>query len=290
MAFSITPTREGQYDAYSLEDDTSKARAVVVPERGGIVTRWRVGGRPLLYLDRDRWADPSASVRGGIPILFPICGNLENDQYEWGGKTYSLKQHGFARDMAWEVGAQSTDNGAALTLTLSSTDETRAVYPFDFEVTFTYRLLGRSLHIEQQYHNHSDEPMPFATGLHTYFPIKDKSKLELDIPSAAYTKKDDPAAYPFDGTLDYDQDEIDIAFSELQRTDATVKDLGAKTRILTDFDDAYSTLVFWTVKGKDYYCLEPWTAGRNAMNTRKNLSIIEPQGTQTYRITLCMSS
>ncbi|MEM1427381.1 MAG: aldose epimerase, partial [Cyanobacteria bacterium P01_H01_bin.130] len=76
----------------------------------------------------------------------------------------------------------------------------------------------------------------------------------------------------------------------LQRTDAAVKDLGSKIRILTDFDDAYSTLVFWTVKGKDYYCLEPWSAGRNAMNTRKNLTILAPKATQTYRITLCMSS
>ncbi|MEM9244555.1 MAG: hypothetical protein AAGA67_02245 [Cyanobacteria bacterium P01_F01_bin.153] len=46
MAFSVSSTREGNYGAYALEDDTSSARAVVVPERGGIVTRWRVGVNP----------------------------------------------------------------------------------------------------------------------------------------------------------------------------------------------------------------------------------------------------
>ena len=289
MAFSVSPTREGTYGAYALEDDTNGARAVVVPERGGIVTRWRLGDRPLLYLDSDRFADPSKSIRGGIPILFPICGNVENDQYEWKGKTYTLKQHGFARDMPWEVGDQSTDNGAALTLKLASNEATRKVYPFDFEVGFTYRLLGQSLHIEQQYHNRADEPMPFSTGLHTYFAVANKNKLKLDIPSAAYTKKDETGHHSFDGTLDYSQDEIDIAFGELQRTDAVVDDLGARSRIKTDFDDAYSTLVFWTVKGKDYYCLEPWSAGRNAMNTGKNLTILEPQATRTFRITLSFS-
>ncbi|MGD1938200.1 MAG: aldose epimerase [Cyanophyceae cyanobacterium] len=289
MAFSISSTREGNHGAYALEDDTSGARAVVVPERGGIVTRWRVGDRPLLYLDSDRFADPSKSIRGGIPILFPICGNVEDDQYQWNGKTYPLKQHGFARDMAWDVGDQSTDNGAAITLKLASNETTRKVYPFDFDVEFTYRLLGRSLHIEQQYHNRSDEPMPFSTGLHTYFAVREKNDLKLDIPSAAYTKKGASEHYPFDGTLDYGQDEIDIAFDQLQRTDAVIDDVGTRSRIKTDFDDAYSTLVFWTIKGKDYYCLEPWSAGRNAMNTKKNLTILEPQATQTFRITLSFS-
>ncbi|MEM9772886.1 MAG: hypothetical protein AAF889_15070 [Cyanobacteria bacterium P01_D01_bin.73] len=131
--------------------------------------------------------------------------------------------------------------------------------------------------------------MPFSTGLHTYFTVKDKDKLRLDIPSAAYTEKSGPT-HAFDGTLDYGQDEIDIAFDALQRTDAVIDDLGARSRIKTDFDDAYSTLVFWTIKGKDYYCLEPWSAGRNAMNTRRNLTILEPQATQTFRITLSLSS
>lgn len=289
MAFSISPTREGQYDAYLLQDEASQAKAVVVPGRGGIVTQWSVGDRELLYLDRDRWADPNLSVRGGIPILFPICGNLPDDQYTLNGTTYQLKQHGFARNMAWEVGEQSTDNGAALTIRLSSNDDTRAVYPFDFEVEFTYRLLGQSLHIEQKYHNRSDAPMPFSSGVHTYFAVQDKTQLKLDIPAAAYTKKGDATLNPFNGTLDYDQEEIDIAFSNLERTNAAIDDLGLGTRVLTDFDDAYSTLVFWTVKGKDFYCLEPWSAGRNAMNTGENMIIVDPQGSQSLRITMGVS-
>ena len=48
----------------------------IVPERGGLVTGWRSGGREILYFDAVRFADPKASVRGGIPILFPICGGL----------------------------------------------------------------------------------------------------------------------------------------------------------------------------------------------------------------------
>ena len=35
-------------------------------------------------------------------------------------------------------------------------------------------------------------------------------------------------------------------------------------------------IVFWTVKGKPFYCLEPWTAGRNALNTGERLLSLAP--------------
>src|SRR6201991_4843464 len=36
------------------------------------------------------------------PLLFPIVGRLKNDQLRHRGKTYPMKQHGFARDMRFE--------------------------------------------------------------------------------------------------------------------------------------------------------------------------------------------
>jgi galactose mutarotase-like enzyme len=54
-------------------------RLRIVPERGGIVTEWRCGDREVLYFDQERYADPTKSIRGGIPVLFPICGNLPGD-------------------------------------------------------------------------------------------------------------------------------------------------------------------------------------------------------------------
>src|SRR5438132_2165715 len=69
------------------------ALAEVVPERGGLVTRFRVQGRGLLYLDEATLADRSKNVRGGVPVLFPIAGKAPE-----GG---AMKQHGFARNRAW---------------------------------------------------------------------------------------------------------------------------------------------------------------------------------------------
>jgi galactose mutarotase-like enzyme len=73
-----------------------------VPERGGLLTGWRCGGREILYLDADRFADPALSVRGGMPVLFPIWGNLPGDQLPLPGGSYPMRQHGFA--CAWSCG------------------------------------------------------------------------------------------------------------------------------------------------------------------------------------------
>ena len=56
----------------------------------------------ILYFDQERYADPSKSIRGGIPVLFPICGNLPEMFCRWMASTI-LKQHGFARDLPWQL-------------------------------------------------------------------------------------------------------------------------------------------------------------------------------------------
>jgi galactose mutarotase-like enzyme len=167
--FSISEQAD-RYATYVLKDSSTAARLEVVPERGGLITRWQVAGQDILYFDAERFADPSKSVRGGIPILFPICGNLPENQYTWAGQTYTLKQHGFARDLPWTVADRAIEPSAvALTLTLTSTEQTRRQYPFDFQLQFTYRLRGRELALEQTFQNTGDRPMPFSTGLHPYF-------------------------------------------------------------------------------------------------------------------------
>ena len=275
----ILDINPGQYTTYILTDPIAQTRLEVVPERGGIITRWQVRGQDLLYLDGDRFADPSLSVRGGIPILFPICGNLPNNTYTHQGKNYTLKQHGFARDLPWTVSDSPPSDG--ITLTLTSNNQTYAVYPFDFELTFTYRLQGNALLIQQRYVNRSPEPMPFSTGLHPYFAVSDaaseKNQLQFDIPATQVTNQIDQIQHPFSGQFDFGQTEIDAAFRPVARQEASVTHSGH--RLTLSYDAIYATLVFWTIKGKDYYCLEPWSAPRNAMNTGEDLTLLQPGAT-----------
>jgi len=277
-----------QYETYILTDQGASSRLEVVPERGGIITSWSLQGQDILYLDAERFTDPSLSVRGGIPILFPICGNLPNNTYTYKGEQYTLKQHGFARDLPWEVTNQVTNDLVALTLVLNSNDQTRAVYPFDFQVAFTYQLKGNTLEIQQRYTNHSTEPMPFSTGLHPYFFTSDKTKLEFEIPASQYQDQITKEVHPFSGTFDLSRDEIDVAFRQVNGSCASVTDTGRRLKVILSYSDLYSTLVFWTVKGKDYYCLEPWSAPRNALNTGDHLTQLAPGASYEASVTLAV--
>jgi len=275
-----------QYKTYILSNFETATQVEVVPERGGIITSWCSNGKDILYLDQERFKSPELSVRGGIPILFPLCGNLPDDQYSVDGKTYKIKQHGFARELPWTVSDQNTDDlaGASLTILLSSNEETKRVYPFDFNLTFTYTLQGNTLQISQEFQNNSAVAMPFSAGFHPYFLCGDKNQLEVAIPSSKYQDNKTKETHTFSGNFDFNQDEIDFAFGNLQNNRTSVVDKDRRLKVTIDYDNSTSWIVFWTVKGKDFYCLEPWTATRNAFNTEKNLTILQPG--HTHKINL----
>lgn len=274
--FAIAPESR-QYQTYVLSDATGETQLEIVPERGGIATRWRVNGTEIFYLDEERFKDPNLSVRGGNPILFPICGNLPDNTYTHNGQTYTLKQHGFAREQPWTaIDQQVTETSASLTIGLTSNTQTLAVYPFEFELAFTYILDSHSFTLEQRYTNRSNEVMPFSAGFHPYFAVQDKTKLRLQIPSSQYDDNVTKSVQAYAGHFDFNLDEIDAAFTELSSRVASVLDEDRSQRLTLTFSPEFSTLVFWTVKGKDFYCLEPWTAPRNAMNTGNHLLHLDP--------------
>ncbi|MDJ0674856.1 MAG: aldose epimerase [Calothrix sp. MO_167.B42] len=270
-----------------LNLQTQQSQLEVLPARGGIITSWQVQGQEIFYLDKERLANPELSIRGGIPILFPICGDLPDNTYTHNGQQYTLKQHGFARNLPWEVIQQeASPQQAWAMLRLESNEQTKAVYPFEFQLQFTYQIQGNTLEIRQEYANLSSTPMPFSAGFHPYFHAPDKSQLEFAIPSNQYQEKGSKEIVSFGGNFDFQREEIDFAFGNLNGNSSCVTDKGRKLQLVMEWDDIFSTFVFWTLKGKDFYCAEPWTAPRNALNTGEHLTILAPGATQTATIRL----
>ena len=274
-------SEQKQYNTYTLSDDSSGSQIEVVPERGGIVTSWKINGQEVFYLDTERFTHPDLSVRGGNPIVFPLCGNLPDNTYNVDGKDYQIKQHGFARELPWTATAQNNDGAASVTVELASNAETKAVYPFDFHLAFTYSLQGNTLEIRQEYKNLSATPMPFSSGFHPYFLCGDKNQIEANIPSVSYQDNRTKEDFAFDGKFDFDQDEIDAVFGKLNSRSTSIIDNSRNLKIAIDYDDFYTYLVFWTVKGKDFYCLEPWSATRNSLNTKEYLTVLAPNASCT---------
>lgn len=106
------------------------------------------------------------------PVLFPIVGSLNNGCYRYDGKEYPMSQHGFARDMEFELLSQTENE---FVFVLKSGKETLEKYPFDFELLIGYRLDGNNLVISWNVTNCSQKEMYFSIGGHPAFlcPVND---------------------------------------------------------------------------------------------------------------------
>jgi galactose mutarotase-like enzyme len=276
---------DGPIPTITLTDTDAPSKAVLAPARGGMLTQLAVAGRELLYLDRATLADPTANVRGGVPVLFPSPGKLAGDAFSWGGAQGALKQHGFARNLPWEVAATgtSTAQGAFATLALTSNKATRAHFPWDFRAEYTYSLRGRALSIAMRIENRGASPMPFGAGFHPYFAVRDADKPGARIATAATRAFDNAAGreVAFTG-FDLTAAEVDLHLLDHGSTESSLSagDLVVTIRGSADF----TRWVVWTLRGRDFVCVEPWTCPANALNTGERLIVLAPGEARALRL------
>lgn len=114
------------------------------------------------------WSADPAFWNRTAPHLFPIVGRLKQDQFEYKGKSYTLTQHGFARDSEFEVEQQ---NETSVTFLLRSSDETLQKYPFAFEFRVRYELQEKQLTISYEVTNTGDTELPYNVGGHPAFAL-----------------------------------------------------------------------------------------------------------------------
>ena len=264
-----------------LHDRQAKARVVLAPSRGGMVTRFDVDGEPVLFLDEATLRDTTKNVRGGIPVLFPIAGKLAGDTLTLGAASFPMKQHGFARNLPWKVEAENAGDDACVTLVLRDDDKTRAQFPFSFALTFTYRLREGALRIEQRFENTGEQPMPIQPGVHPYFALPDERKREARMFTDATRAWDNKAGQPVTirGGIDLVGDEIDLHLLDHRPREARLQRPGMRNVTLR-FGDDQKVLVVWTVRGRDFVCVEPWSRAANALNEDKGI-VVAPHGAHT---------
>jgi galactose mutarotase-like enzyme len=257
-----------------LQLSNADTRVVIAPQRGAIVTSFRVQERELLYLDQATFNDRSKNVRGGIPLLFPSPGKLLDDRWKHG----QMKQHGFARNLPWTLEAR-TDSQA--TLQLVATDETLRSYPWNFTARLTYAIAPATLILSFEVANVDSTPMPFAFGLHPYFLVHDKAR--ATVPTKATRAYDNVAKtiVPFGGFA-FTRAEVDLHLID-HGSAAAMLDRG-DTTIAMDGSPEFERWVVWTLPGKEFICLEPWSAPGNALNTGEGLIVVPPGGRHTMTV------
>jgi galactose mutarotase-like enzyme len=265
-------------DVIELQDETSGSAATIVPRRGAIVSRFRAGGRELLYMDEATLRDPTKNVRGGVPLLFPSPGKLTGDRFAQAGRSGAMKQHGFARDAAWTVRPFVEVGAASATFEFEASDATRAMYPWSFALALTISLTGPVLRLDLSVSNADREPMPFGFGIHPYFLVSDKGRARIDTPATRAFDNVTKTTGPFRG-FDLTAKEVDLHLVDHGGSSCSLH-LGDGEWIDVRGSQELSRWVVWTLAGKDFVCVEPWTAPGDALNTGDSLIVLEPGGTR----------
>ena len=109
------------------------------------------------------WQADSTVWGRHAPVLFPIVGKLHQNTYRVDGKSYTLPQHGFARDSVFEIKTQEADY---IIFELTFTEASLAVYPYKFRLEILYQLRGNSLEVGYDIYNEDDKIMYASIGAH----------------------------------------------------------------------------------------------------------------------------
>lgn len=241
---------------------------------GGELTSFRKDNIEYIWTgDEKYWASHS-------PVLFPTVGSLVNNETEIGGVKYLLKKHGFARKSEFEL---IETHEQKVIFSLKANDETKKVYPFDFELIVTHTIFENGFKTEYTVKNLDVKELIYGIGGHTGFncPLfKDTAfsdyYIEFEqIENGAfyYTRSDDCGGiihkedriYNLEGKkqlqLDYRLFDKDVVILEEMKS-SNIKLLNKKNSKGVNFImNGFNSLGIWTppLKNAPFVCLEPWT-------------------------------
>nr|WP_321292351.1 aldose 1-epimerase family protein [uncultured Trichococcus sp.] len=244
------------------------------------------------------------------PLLFPIVGKLKGDQFEYEGATYHMSQHGFARDMTFEVEKEDADY---VKLSLEYTNETQKMFPFKFLLVVEYQLDADRLTTKYSVTNlDNEDAMYFSIGAHPGFkvPLDDQTSLEdyyieispekerafIPVTKEVLLRTNDISQMDqakFELTRELFKDGV-IILETRGSTRVTLKSDKSERTIAVDYTDM-PYLGLWSTYPDDgeFVCIEPWCGIADADDSsgklaeKKGINSLKPEASFTtqYQIT-----
>ena len=242
-------------------------------------------------------ADPKFWGRTS-PVLFPIVGNYVQKQSVYEGKTYTLSQHGFARDMEFEPVRQAQDE---MVMRLVQNEDTLEKYPFKFELECGYKLSDNSIVVSWKVTNTNDKTMYFSIGGHPAF-IVPQSELNMELNNTKNAtgckllfKKNghtvDNISYflldtnglvmPEKYSFKLDGGQVKITENFFEKDAYIIEDSQAdEVSLIDDADNIFVTVQFtapvfgvWSAAGKKvpFVCIEPWYGRADGIDSDNRL-------------------
>lgn len=214
------------------------------------------------------------------PILFPIVGTLKDNSYSYDGKEYSLSRHGFARDYDFKV-IESSENKAVFSLSVS--EETLKIYPFQFELQVIYTLDENQLQIQYKVENKGNSRMPFSIGGHPAFSLPE----EFENYSLLFEKQEILKSFALENdlvsekTTDFEltEKQFPLNYSTFKNDALIFKKMESKSiEILENqkpllrfsYKD-FPNFGIWTKINAPFICLEPWLGYSDTSNSTQYL-------------------
>lgn len=299
------PTTSGLDNTIHVLESDAGDRAEVWPALGFNCFSWKTvkGGQALdlLYADPGLF-DNGRPTRSGIPILFPFPNRIRDGQCNWEGRPFALPKidgtkknaiHGFVCRKPWRLVEEGSDADSAWItgeFQLSRDDaDSLPLWPADFVLKVTYRLLAGRLRVESQVRNPGAGTLPFGIGYHPYFtvPFVPGAKADdclIQVPAASYWKLDETLPtgeiLPVDEARDFRKPRpfggvnVDDVLTNLTsggpETPAGLRWNGSMIqgeRKLHFFSSTFfRELVVFTPPNRKAFCLEPYTCPTNAIN------------------------
>lgn len=209
------------------------------------------------------------------PLLFPICGRLLDGKYEYRGKEYEMRIHGFAKISEFALEEKSASR---LVLSLQTSEQTLAQYPFDFKVYAIYEIIDEQLRFDFKVENRGGEAMPYMFGWHPAFALWGEGEIEsfkLDFGNTSClthhlvteTKFISGAieSYPVEnGKYSLSEHEIysqdTLIFSDTEGVCRLYREQDER-EVTISWSDNLPYIAIWKLAKSDvrYLCLEPWS-------------------------------
>lgn len=268
---------------------------VEVSEHGAELCSIRSTEREYLWqADPDFWARHS-------PVLFPIVGNVYDKTFRYNGLSYTMGQHGFARDAEFRTIEQSDDT---VWLRFESDNATLEKFPAEFCLEIGYTLHEKQLDVMWRVTNPSTvQDLHFHIGAHPafywpthdpdkdargYFQFSSNEEKASSNPSGAYTSRllvgkgcvspdmtfsiqtDENGLFPLKADT---FDAIDTIILEQQVKRVTLCDLDSKPFLSVSFEAPVVGL--WSPPGRraPFVCIEPWYGRCDTYGFDKDFSL-----------------
>lgn len=232
------------------------------------------------------------------PILFPIVGKVNNNEYRVNGETFKLPQHGLARTSEFNMIEKSNNH---IVFELKYSDETLKVYPYKFSLKITYTLVHSGVEVAYSVDNLDKETIYFSIGAHPAFmcPIENDETMsdyffELNKTENSSIMMLDKQGH-FSGERESYLNNSNIiplskevfkndalVFDDLNSTIISLKSKNHNKVLSMDFT-GFPYMALWSKPtGAPFVCIEPWYGHSDFINFQGELK--DKPGIETLNI------